>query len=265
MGSNVYRSYIDEVGNHDMEHVDDPNERLLGLTGVILESDHVRDVLIPDMAEIKARFFQDDPDEPVIFHRKAMVNKRRAFHVLRDGEKEKVFNRCLLNLLTKWQYRVATVVIDKLAHRDRYTVWRFEPYHYCLTVVLERFVLYLQEVDARGDVMVESRGGRMDRKLKDSYSNLYSSGTNFLGSPLLEERLTSRQLKVKPKSANICGLQLADLVAHPSRQEVLWDNDLISRKGPTFGQQICDILRRDKYLRDKKTGRIEGYGKKMLP
>jgi len=127
VASRLYRIYIDEVGNHDMEHVDDPNERFLGLTGVILESSHVRDVVKPEMDRIKTEFFQTDPDEPVIFHRKALVNKSRAFRVLHDRHTERAFNRRILTALTKWQYRVATVVIDKLAHRDRYTVWRFEP------------------------------------------------------------------------------------------------------------------------------------------
>jgi hypothetical protein len=33
----LYRIYIDETGNHDMTHADDPNQRFLALTGVILE------------------------------------------------------------------------------------------------------------------------------------------------------------------------------------------------------------------------------------
>jgi hypothetical protein len=30
----LYRIYIDEVGNHDLTHADDPNQRFLSLTGV---------------------------------------------------------------------------------------------------------------------------------------------------------------------------------------------------------------------------------------
>ena len=65
----LYRIYIDEVGNHDMSHADDPNERFLSLTGVILESGYTAQTFIPEMNELKQRFFQHDPDEPVIFHR----------------------------------------------------------------------------------------------------------------------------------------------------------------------------------------------------
>ena len=32
----LYRIYVDEVGNHDLAHADDPNQRFFSLTGVIL-------------------------------------------------------------------------------------------------------------------------------------------------------------------------------------------------------------------------------------
>lgn len=131
-----YIASIDEVGNHDLIHADDPNHRFLSLTGVILESDYTIHVLQPEMDQIKREFFQHDPDEPVIFHRKELVNKRPPFHPLRDLETEQRFNMALLTALARWDYRVVTVVIDKKAHRDQYQVWRYHPYHYCLAVLL---------------------------------------------------------------------------------------------------------------------------------
>ena len=109
----LYRIYVDEVGNHDLTHADDPNQRYLSLTGVILESSYTLNVLKPEMDEIKRRFFQRDPDEPVIFHRKEMVNKRPPFDTLRDSDTEQEFNTVLLSALTRWDYNIVTVVIDK--------------------------------------------------------------------------------------------------------------------------------------------------------
>ena len=40
-----FRVYIDEVGNHDLEHLEDPNQRFLSLTGVVLEAVYTRTVL----------------------------------------------------------------------------------------------------------------------------------------------------------------------------------------------------------------------------
>jgi len=261
----LYRLYIDEVGNHDLTHAEDPNQRFLSLTGVILEAEHTIRVVRPEMEALKARFFQHDPDEPVIFHRKELVNKRPPFHPLRDPEIEHEFNTHLLTALARWDYRVITVVMDKLAHREQYSVWRFHPYHYCMTALLERYVLFLHYANARGDVMVEQRGGAEDRKLKRSYQRLYEHGNENIPAERWQARLTSRELKVKPKSANIAGLQLADLIAHPSRRETLIEHALLVDSRDVFGDQISAILRLDKYHRRKQTGQIEGYGKKLLP
>jgi len=247
-----------------MEHTDDPNQRFLALTGVILESEYISCTLKPEMDAIKSKFFQHDPDVPVIFHRKEIVNRRPPFEVLRDKGIEEHFNDALLEGLMRWEYQVITVVIDKKVHRDRYFVWRFHPYHYCLTVMLERYVLFLHYGKHRGDVMVESRGGKEDEKLKDSYRRLYEEGTDNIPPERWQERLTSRELKVKSKTANIAGLQLADLIAHPSRREVLMDNNLLSDDRDIFGDKICKILSTSKYMRSH-FGQVEGYGKKLLP
>jgi len=261
----LFRIYIDEVGNHDMAHADDINQRFLSLTGVILESGYTLRVLQPEMDQIKREFFQSDPDEPVIFHRKELLNKRPPFHRLRDPETEERFNLALLTALARWDYRVTTVVIDKRAHRDQYQIWHYHPYHYCLAIMLERFVLFLHYGKHSGDVMVESRGGVEDSKLKDSYRRLYERGTDHIPPTRWQAGLSSSELKVKPKSANIAGLQLADLIAHPSRREILLEHQQVVDKRDTFGDQICAILRQSKYQRDGRTGQIEGYGKKLLP
>lgn len=226
----LYRIYVDEVGNHDMTHTDDPNQRYLSLTGVILESSYALQTLAPELNQIKRDFFQRDPDEPVIFHRKDMVNKRPPFEALRNPLIEQNFNKEFLLALSRWDYRVITVMIDKKAHQEQYAVWRYHPYHYCLAAMLERFVLFLHYANHRGDVMVESRGKVEDTQLKDSYSRLFDRGTDNIPVEKWHQRLTSSELKVKPKSSNVAGLQLADLLAYPSQREILLEKQRIAIK-----------------------------------
>jgi len=259
-----FRIYIDETGNHDLSHADNPNERFLALTGVIIESEYNLSVFQPEFETLKRKYFNHDPDIPIILHRKDMVNRRPPFEALREPEVENEFNNEILEHLANWQYRIITVVIDKKNHRDQYIVWRFHPYHYCLTVMLERFILFLHYGRHHGDVMVESRGKVEDEKLKDSFRRLYNQGTDNIPSERWQQRLTSKELKVKPKTANISGLQLADIIAHPSRREILKDHHLIEDQRDVFGDKICKILRGDKYL-CSRTGQIDGYGKKLLP
>ncbi len=261
----LYRIYIDEVGNHDLTHADDPNQRYLSLTGVILESQYTLNILQPEMTLIKREFFQHDPDEQIIFHRKELVNKKPPFHSLRDSNTEQRFNDVLLGALARWDYHVITVAIDKKTHRDQYLTWRYHPYHYCIEALLERFVLFLHYHGCRGDVMIEKRGGKEDEKLNKSYARLFENGTDYITSERMQECLTSKELKMRDKSANITGLQLADLIAHPSRRDVLIEYGLLVDNRDIFGNRISKILRQSKYLRDNKTGKITGFGMKLLP
>lgn len=258
-----YRLYVDEVGNSDLGASNNPNHRYLSLTGIILELDYVQSTVFPTIEDLKQRYFNSHPDDPIILHRKELVNKKPPFESLHDPDIERAFNEDLLGLLNDLDYVVITVVIDKLEHQTRYQTWRFDPYHYCLTILVERNVLWLQSRNAHGDVMAESRGGREDRRLKDSFKQVYERGSDFIQPDVFATCLTSRQLKVKPKSNNIAGLQLADLIAHPSYRAVLarHNKEAIAEN---FGGQIAQILEASK-LHRSPTGRIIGWGRKWLP
>jgi len=254
-----YRIYIDEVGNPDLESSDDPNHRFLSLTGIILELSHVKSLLHPQMEALKAKYFDYHPDEPIVFHRKKLLNAMSPFQNLKDPDVRRKFDSDLLNLFRSWEYVVITVCLDKKKHKQTYTTWRYDPYHYCLAILLERYVLFLERINARGDAMAESRGGKEDRRLKDSFHRLLKQGTDYISAETFEATLTSRQLKVKPKANNISGLQLADLIAHPSRNEILAEKGLLHTKLAPFAKKIIEILQH-KY--DQQSGRV--FGKKFI-
>jgi hypothetical protein len=257
------RLYIDEVGNSDLGASQDPNHRYLSLTGVIMELTYVNDVVHPRIEELKQRFFHAHVDEPLILHRKELVNRRPPFEALRDPEVEGRFNQELLTLLSELDYTVITAVIDKLEHRQHYQTWRYDPYHYCLHVLMERYVWWLRRRGATGDVMAESRGTKEDKRLKDSFERVCREGTEYVLPEQINGILTSRQLKVKPKAANISGLQLADLIAHPSFKAAL-AMQTGGRLPENFGGRIAQVLVDLKYDR-KRDGTILGWGIKWLP
>lgn len=107
--------------------------------------------------------------------------------------------------------------------------------------------------------MAESRGGKEDMRLKKSFERLWKEGTPYVPPEQFQRSLTSRQLKVKPKTANVSGLQLADLLAHPSRCEILDEQNLLGRPLAPFAKEIVRLLL-DKY--DQEEGRM--FGKKFL-
>jgi len=166
-------------------------------------------------------------------------------------------------LLRRLPYSVFSVVLDKLELKTKYSTYTYNPYHYCITILIERFVLWLSRNGLNGDVIAESCGGKEDMRLKKAFSKIYESGTNFVVSSIIQECLTSRELKVKGKSNNIAGLQLDDLIAYPRYKNILIKKGLCTPK-KVFGSDIAVILEESKYDRDENNN-IEGYGIKWLP
>ena len=254
-----YRMYVDESGNSDLNHTRDANERFLALTGVIIDLGHVRDTVYPEMELLKVKYFDCHPDDPVILHRADIMNRRGVFQRLGVRHVNDAFNREVLDLLRKWEYIVVTVCLDKESHVEQYGVWSRDPYHYCMEILLERFCFLMCQRHSAGDVMAESRGGREDRRLKEEFRKLWESGADHLEPDRVQRLLTSRELKVKAKNANTAGLQLADLIANPSRSEILAEHGLLGRGLGAFAREIIEVLGGKYYRRGDRL-----YGKKLL-
>ena len=80
----MFRLYLDEVGNDDLSHASLDEHRYLSLTGVAIRHDHVRDQATPNLDRIKREIFSHDPDDPIILHRKDIINRRGPFGCLND-------------------------------------------------------------------------------------------------------------------------------------------------------------------------------------
>jgi hypothetical protein len=258
-----YRIYIDEVGNSDLNSSNLKDHRFLCLTGVIIELNEVASVVQPALDQLKGTFFKSDPDEPVVLHRKEILYKKGPFSVLKDKKIEESFNKALLDLLESWNYFVIAVVIDKEEHNSRYSTWKYDPYHYCQEIIIERYRLFLNINKAVGDVMFESRGGKEDMRLKTSFRKLMDCGTHNISSEQLLDHITSKELKIKSKLSNIAGLQIADLLAHPSRRWAFKNLMDMDEGRNTFSDEILSIMERKKFFR--YLGKINGYGVKKLP
>ena len=241
--------YVDETGNSNLKDSDNPNQRFFSLTGVIIDLGHVRDKIHPEIEELKRSYFASHPDEPVILHRKELVNQRHPFQALKDPRVREDFDRDLLTHLREWEYGIITVCIDKKAQAETYRSEEIHPYHYCMSVLLEEFAFWLIRRNALGDVMAESRGGKDDLRLKREFRDLWENGTQSVEPSQYRSSLTSRELKVRPKTANITGLQLADLIAHPSRNEILHEQGLLGRSLAPFARKVVEILA-DRYDRN---------------
>jgi len=224
--------------------------------------DYVRDVFQPRLESIKKTYFQSHPDDPIILHRSELVRAKPPFSALENEQTRNNFNYELLNFIGSTEFTVIAVIIDKLEHNEGYVTWRYDPYHYCQEILIERYRLFLNIQRAVGDVMIESRGGKEDMRLKKSFKAIMTNGTQYLKSNELAEVYTSKELKVKPKSANIAGLQLADLIAHPVRRWFFKHVFDLHDEKRTFSDEILETIE-PKFFR--YGAKIYGYGMKKLP
>ena len=257
----MYRIFVDEVGHEDFTDCELSDRRYLGLTGVIMDQAYEQGEFTKRLNELKLKVFGD---EKLVLHRREIMNRCPSpFDRLKDEKARSVFNTACLQLLADSKYCLLTVVIDKAEHLNTYKVWRFHPYHYCMTCLLERYSLWLGRRGFTGDVMFESRGKKQNKRLSKSYRRLFLRGTDEIKGEIFQKRFTSVELKIQEKAANIAGLQLADLIASPLCRDLICRNLKEDMKAE-FGRQIVEIARKAKYDRHWN-GRIEGWGTKWLP
>jgi hypothetical protein len=259
----MFRLYVDEVGHDDLGDLTNDDNRYLSLTGVAMRIEAARDDLTPKLDWIKGAIFGDDPDTPVILHRRKIVQKKGIFGVLNNPQKLDLFNRAILKVFRQCDYRVITAVIDKLdaSQKER---WREKhPYHYLMQILTEKFARFLVRMNSHGDIMPEGRMGKKDQRLQEAYDAVRRNGNYYFAPEQICYRIPSDNLKFRYKTDNIAGLQIADLLAHPSHMYVRSTKGHNIRNGK-FASLVKDILVETKYDRSD-VGTIRGYGIKYLP
>lgn len=255
--------YLDEVGMDDLNHLNIDNHRYLSLTGVILQLEYVGDVLIPAIETLKRDVFDCDPDEMIHLHRTDIVKKKGVFGQLRDARKQAEFDRRVFQIISDANYTVVTALVDKLAMTQQAHWQQQHPYHYLAEIMVEKYAQFLERQNDIGDIMPEARQGKKDRELQAQFERVRANGSRFVNADRIQSVIRASKLKFRTKRDNIAGLQLCDLLAHPSHMYVRDVNNHPVQLGP-FAIRVRDILVARKYDRSAR-GRIDGYGIKLCP
>lgn len=257
-----YRLYIDESGTHGYSDSDRIKQRYLGLAGVFISEEETVSVLQPGILAMK-RLVADDPDDLPVLHRAEIIRKAGAFAKLNDSKIESEFNEIFLGLLRDMNYCLCSVVLDKKTHLQRYGDSALHPYHYGLNMLLERYSFHLETNGGRGDVMAEARAKDEDRALASEYTRFYESGTYYRKPSAIQRVLTSRELKLKPKTKLIAGLEFADLLALEMKLDTLHTFGTIPElTNDNFCKTIIENIQPKYY--QSEVGRLRGYGKKLV-
>ena len=232
----LHRLYFDESGVHSFGKLESPHDRYLALCGVVFDDAAYRGFQ-EAWEKMKRAFFKGDPDEPIIMHRKEIMARSGIFGVLADDARRAEFDAAFLEIVGATPFTGLIVVVDKAAWM-RGSEDRPNPYHYCLVALIQRYCRLLD--GRRGDVMGESRGKVEDQQLKAAYEALYDGGDLHNRAEFFQARLSSREIKLKPKLKNVAGLQLADLLAHPAKQRCLIRHGVAEVQESLFGRRVAD-------------------------
>lgn len=224
---------------------------------------HAPATLETNMNWIKSEVLEHDPDTPTILHRKDIMGFKGVYQILREPEKRALFDRAILRLFASTPYTVITALIDKSWMLKQAHWSKTHPYHYLMEILVEKYVQFLERQKDIGDIMPESREGK-DSLLQQAFNEVRHRGTDFLTATRIASALRGENLKFRKKIHNVSGLQLCDLLAHPShiytRSIMKHDVNL----GP-FATQVVNILTNGKYDCASWSGKIIGYGIKHLP
>ena len=259
-----FRLFFDETGNGDLHAAEKaPNERYLSVTGVVVRQDTHDGYLTRRLNRLKRDIFGVGESEKLILHRRDIMRKDGRFAVLRNESLRAEFDARVFAIVSECLLTAFTISIDKVAHKQRYSVWQYSPYHYVMECMIERFVRWLERNNAVGDVYGEARSPTHDKKLRRAYKMLHKHGNNFVTAGQFQARLTTSSLGLLAKDADVAGIQLADLLAHPAHRAFKFDQ-LGETQPVDFGALLAAVLARKIYDRSQD-GRVDGFGRKWLP
>jgi len=261
-----YRLYVDESGDHvfhDEERLAKPGHRYLALVGCWFPQGETYLSFQRALEDLKQRHFPHSPDEPVILHRRDIIDWQGSFWRLRAERARAVFDDELCDLVGMAEFTICGICIDKLSMYGSYAD-PFHPYHLALGMLLERYCGWLNHLNRSGDVLAESRNRAEDMALKNAYEHIWTHGSRFHKAEFFRRALTSKEAKLKKKSENTAGLQIADLLARAVRDDIL--REYGQTVGPTgaFDARLLEMVQ-GKYNRQLYEGRVQGYGKIMFP
>jgi len=237
--------FVDESGDHGLKNIDPAYPVFVLAFCIIRKSDYARQ-LLPPLTEFKFRHFSHDQ---VILHEREIRKDIGDFTCLRDRARKEAFLTELTDLIAGFDLTVIASAIrkDGLIGQYRYPK---NPYEIALGFGLERVHRWLcrrAPGGRRTPVIIECRGSREDSELELEFRRICDGG-NYDGTAL---HFAPRFV---PKSANVPGLQIADLIARPIGRHVL---------DPGQQNRAYEVI--ETKLDRSPHGEVRGWGLKVFP
>ncbi len=240
-----YQVFVDESGDHGLASIDSTFPVFVLVFCIFENAAYARHAL-PAMAEFKFKHFGHDQ---AILHEHDIRKDVGPFKILREPARKQAFIEELSQLIAALEFTIIASVIRKDRLVGQYAKPE-NPYELALGLGLERVHRCLARRGAQNEatpVIIEMRGRREDNELELEFRRI-CDGANYR-----TERLGFEPHFVS-KSANVPGLQIADLVARPIGRHVL---------NPQQPNRAFDVIKSK--LDCNPTGDPHGWGLKVFP
>ena len=240
-----YVVYVDESGDHGLESID-PNYPIFVLAFCVFKKQSYVRNAAPSVQELKFKYFGHDM---VILHEREIRKALPPFQFLVTPSRRASFMGDIKTIVESADFTLIASAIQKKRLLATYT-FPDNPYDLALAFCLERLQYFLVENGEEGrlvHIVFERRGKREDNALELVFRRFCNGANKTLRGQLPFEPIFA------PKSANSCGLQIADLVARPIGKHIL---------NPNQPNRAFDVIRR-KFR--QYGGLVEGGGLKIFP
>lgn len=213
-----YYLYIDECGDQNLETFS-PTFPIFTLCGILVREDKVS-LLEEQIRSLKKEFWDD---RQIILHSRDIRKCQNGFEILFDLNVKQRFYEVVNRILGQENvYVIVSCSILKEPYIRQFGKLN-DVYGQSLSFVLERAIFYVDNhcKDENGTIsaIVERRGKREDRNLRNYYEQLLEKGTYWVTPERMRKRMMG--LDFKWKSEDLAGLQIADLIAYPLTRHVL--------------------------------------------
>ncbi|MBO5562192.1 MAG: DUF3800 domain-containing protein [Bacteroidales bacterium] len=243
---NKYYMFIDECGDQNLSAFDE-NFPIFTLCGVLMSHSQLR-AMEAKIATLKKKYWGE---KTVILHSRDIRKCDKEFKILFDLDVKKRFYEDLDAILGEPNaYTAVSCSILKEPYIRQFG--RFNDiYGQSLSFLIERSIFFLDDVAENADmhVMAEMRGKQQDQNLLNYYNKLRDVGTHWVTPERLQSHI--RKFDFLSKKQNVTGLQLADLIAYPITQYLLY---------PDRVNFAYDIVKDNIYVSDDKK-----LGLKVIP
>lgn len=229
-----YVVFADESGDHGLVSIN-TEFPVFALVFCVFEKEAYATIVEPAFRRLKFKWFGHDA---AILHEREIRKQSPPFDFLRRDADREAFMAELSAIMRDAPFRAFVAVIDKLRLLERYAE-PWNPYEIAMHFCMERLCDQLAADGQQGrltHVLFEGRGKLEDAQLELEFRRIATNQRRWGWRQVDFQRCPLEPVMV-PKTANLAGHQLSDLIARPLALRVLRPNQR-NRAAELIGDRV---------------------------